>query len=344
MPISPISVLQDAFHRPLRDLRLSVTDRCNFRCIYCMPKHQFGSSHRFLARRELLTFEEMERLVRLFTGLGVRKIRLTGGEPLLRQNIPYLVNLLSAIQGVEDLSLTTNGALLTLDKARELKTAGLQRITISLDEIDDNIFKKINDVGCSSKRILEAIDNAEKAGFAPLKINMVVKHHVNDSGIVALAERFRGTPHVVRFIEYMDVGNTNRWCLDEVVSAADIIAKINAVYPLLPCGANYAGEVAKRWRYLDGQGEIGVISSVTQPFCSACTRARLSAEGKLYLCLFASTGYDIKKLLRDGTSDIDLTDKIRAIWGNRSDRYSLQRASLTADTQTQKIEMSYIGG
>ncbi len=343
----PTASLRDRFRRPLHDLRLSVTDRCNFRCTYCMPKQRFGADYRFMPRRELLSFEEIERLVRIFAGLGVCKIRLTGGEPLLRQNIAALIALLSAIDGVEDLSLTTNGSLLTLDHAHKLKAAGLQRMTVSLDAIDEHIFKKINDVGFSSEKVLSAIDNAEKAGLAPIKINMVVKRNVNDGDIVALAERFRGTPHIVRFIEYMDVGNTNRWHLDEVVAAADIVAAIDAVYPLAPIGANYTGEVARRWRYRDGQGEIGVISSVTQPFCSTCTRARLSADGKLYLCLFARSGHNLKQWLRDGTSDAELRRRISAIWGERNDRYSLQRAeSATAGTNSTapKIEMSYIGG
>ena len=335
--------LCDQFGRVIRDLRISVTDRCNFRCTYCMPKEQFGINHRFMPRRDLLSFEEIERLVRLFIVVGVRKIRLTGGEPLLRQNLEYLVSLLTRLSGVQDLSLTTNGSLLTAEKACSLHTAGLRRITVSLDSIDDIIFKKINAVDFSSQKILEAIAIAETANLSPVKINMVVKRGVNDQGIVAMAEQFRGTSHIVRFIEYMDVGNTNGWRMDDVVSAREIVDLIAARHPIEPINPNYKGEVAKRWRYLDGQGEFGVISSVTQPFCGDCTRARLSAEGKLYLCLFAGTGYDLKGLLRSGIDDTALLSQIRKIWSGRDDRYSMQRSENT-NASAQKIEMSYIGG
>ena len=334
--------LTDAFGRPLRDLRISVTDRCNFRCVYCMPKEIFGSNYRFLERTELLSFEEIERIARLCVARGVKKIRVTGGEPLVRREVERLVEMLAGLSGLEDLSLTTNGAVLTRRKAQVLKDAGLGRITISLDSLDDATFKAINDVNFPAQRVLQAIDNAAAAGFSPVKINMVVKRGLNEQSVLPMARYFRGTGHIVRFIEYMDVGTTNGWRLDDIVSANEIIETINAEYPIEPATPNYRGEVAKRWRYRDGTGEIGIIASVTQPFCGTCTRARLSADGSLYTCLFATKGHDIRRLLRGGASDEYVAQVIGSIWSRRSDRYSERRASETVALP--KIEMSYIGG
>jgi GTP 3',8-cyclase len=332
--------LVDRFERPIRDLRISVTDRCNFRCVYCMPKEVFGRDYPFLPRAELLTFEELERLARLFAGLGVEKIRITGGEPLVRRDVETLVAMLARIPGL-DLTLTTNGALLA-QKAQALRDAGLDRITVSLDSLDDATFRAMNDVDFPVARVLAGIDAALAAGLDPVKVNVVVKRGVNDDGVVAMAHAFRGTAVVVRFIEYMDVGHTNGWRLDDVVPAAEVVAAIDAEYPLEPVEPGYRGEVASRWRYRDGSGEIGVISSVTQPFCSDCTRARLSADGKLYTCLFAVRGHDLRALLRGGASDEQLTDALRGIWGARTDRYSELRSAETAGLE--KVEMSYIGG
>jgi GTP 3',8-cyclase len=332
--------LVDRLGRPIRDLRVSVTDRCNFRCVYCMPKEVFGRDYPFLPRTELLTFEELERLAHLFAGLGVEKIRITGGEPLVRRDVETLVAMLAHIQGL-DLTLTTNGALLA-QKAQALRNAGLDRITVSLDSLDDATFRSMNDVDFPVARVLAGIDAALAAGLDPVKVNVVVKRGVNDDGVVAMARAFRGTGVVVRFIEYMDVGHTNGWRLDDVVPAAEVVAAIDAEYPLEPVEPGYRGEVASRWRYRDGNGEIGVISSVTQPFCSDCTRARLSADGKLYTCLFAVRGHDLRALLRGGASDDELTAALRGIWGTRTDRYSELRSAETAGLE--KVEMSYIGG
>jgi cyclic pyranopterin phosphate synthase len=332
----------DRLRRPLRDLRISVTDRCNFRCVYCMPKEIFGRDFQFLPRAELLTFEEIARLVRVFTAFGVEKVRLTGGEPLVRRDLERLVGMLAEIDGIHDLALTTNGALLTAAKARALREAGLRRITVSLDSLDDAVFMSMNDVGVPVSRILAAIDHAAAAGLAPVKIDMVVKRGVNDAGILDMARHFRGTGHILRFIEYMDVGTTNGWRMEDVVPAAEIVARINAVWPLEPAEPNYYGEVAERWRYADGAGEIGVIASVTQPFCAACTRARLSAEGKLYTCLFAADGHDLRALLRGGASDDEIGAFLTSVWQRRADRYSEIRFSETRPHR--KIEMSYIGG
>ena len=332
--------LVDRLGRPIRDLRVSVTDRCNFRCVYCMPKEVFGRDYPFLPRAELLTFEELERLARLFAGLGVEKLRITGGEPLVRRDVETLVAMLARIQGL-DLTLTTNGALLA-QKAKALRDAGLDRITVSLDSLDDATFRSMNDVDFPVARVLAGIDAALAAGLDPVKVNVVVKRGVNDDGVVAMARAFRGTGVVVRFIEYMDVGHTNGWRLDDVVPAAEVVAAIDAEYPLEPVEPGYRGEVANRWRYRDGSGEIGVISSVTQPFCSDCTRARLSADGKLYTCLFAVHGHDLRALLRGGASDEELTDALRGIWSARTDRYSELRSAETAGLE--KVEMSYIGG
>jgi cyclic pyranopterin phosphate synthase len=335
-------LLLDALGRPLRDLRISVTDRCNFRCTYCMPKGVFNSKHRFLQRDKLLSFDEIERIARLFAGQGVKKIRLTGGEPLVRPGMESLIERIAALPGIEDISLTTNGSLLSLDKARALKEAGLIRINISLDALDDASFMAINDVDFPVSRVLAAIENAAAIGLAPIKINMVVKRGSNDHSILPMAHFFHGTGHILRFIEYMDVGASNGWRHDEVVPAAEVAAMINADLPIEPVDANYCGEVAKRWRYVDGGGEIGIIASVTQPFCRSCTRARLSAEGSLYTCLFASRGHDLRHLLREGASDEHLVQLIRSIWARRGDRYSELRSVRTVSLP--KVEMSYIGG
>ncbi len=334
----------DTMDRPLRDLRISLTDRCNFRCAYCMPKALFGANHAFMPRSELLTFEEITRVAGVFTGLGVRKLRLTGGEPLIRRDIEDLVAMLAGVDGVEDISLTTNASLLTLDKARALKAAGLNRITVSLDGIDDATFQAMNDVGFPVAKVLEGIANAERAGLAPIKINMVVQRGINDHDIVPMAEHFRGTPHIVRFIEYMDVGNSNGWRLDQVLPSREVVERVGAHWPIEPVARNYRGEVAERYRYTDGAGEIGMISSVTQPFCGDCSRARLSAEGKLFTCLFASAGHDIRDRLRAGASDESLTEYLQGIWSRRADRYSELRTHETKPVDTRKIEMSYIGG
>jgi GTP 3',8-cyclase len=331
---------RDRLGRALRDLRISVTDRCNFRCVYCMPKEVFGKDYQFLERKELLTFEEITRLARVFHGFGVEKIRLTGGEPLIRRNIEQLIGMLADIRGL-DLTLTTNGSLLKR-KAEALKAAGLQRITVSLDSLDDAAFRQMNDVDFPVAKVLEGVEAAAAAGLAPVKINMVVKRGVNEASVLPMARFFHGTGHILRFIEYMDVGHTNGWRLDDVVSAREIVGMINAEMPLEPVDPNYPGEVAERWRYRDGRGEIGVIASVTQAFCRDCTRARLSTEGKLYTCLFANQGHDLRALLRAGASDADLRDAVSAIWLNRADRYSEIRTSQTA--KLEKIEMSYIGG
>jgi cyclic pyranopterin phosphate synthase len=329
----------DTGARPVRDLRISVTDRCNFRCQYCMPKSVFGQGYRFMDRKELLSFEEIERVVRVFATLGVEKVRLTGGEPLLRRDLERLVARLATIDGV-DLTLTTNASLLDR-KAEALASAGLRRINVSLDSLDDATFRAMNDVDFPVARVLEGIEAATAAGL-PVKVNAVVKRGVNDTGIVEMAAHFRGTPHTLRFIEYMDVGATNGWRLDDVVPAGEIVERISAVFPLEPLEAAYRGEVARRWRYVDGGGEVGVIASVTQPFCGDCTRARLSAEGKLFTCLFAVRGTDLRALLRGGATDDELAAALGAVWATRADRYSELRSAATHDLR--RIEMSYIGG
>ena len=349
--------LADALGRPLRDLRISVTDRCNFRCVYCMPREVFGADHAFLDRKEVLSLEEIARLAALFVAEGVRKIRLTGGEPLVRRGLETLVEKLTAIPGIEDLSLTTNGSLLTPARARALREAGLGRVTVSLDALDDAVFQRINDVSFPVSGVLRAIDAAAEAGLAPVKVNMVVKRGGNEDQIVPMAERFRGTGHIVRYIEYMDVGNSNGWELADVVPAREIVARIDSRHPLDPIGANYPGEVARRWRYRDGAGEIGVIASVSQPFCGGCTRARLSAEGRLYTCLFATSGHDLRAVLRSGASDDELRSRLARVWGRRDDRYSELRTAATREpgaahpvtaspvaVEAPRIEMSYIGG
>ena len=335
-----MELVLDSLGRPLQTLRISVTDRCNFRCVYCMPKEVYGRGFKFLERAELLSFEEIERIARVFVSLGVRAVRLTGGEPLIRRDIEGLVARLAAIDGIEDLALTTNGSLLA-QKAQALADAGLKRVTVSLDSLDDASFRALNDVGFPVARVLGGIDAAAAAGL-PVKVNAVVKRGVNDGDVVELARQFRGTGHVVRFIEYMDVGHTNGWRLDDVVPAAEIVAAIDAEWPLEPIEPARPDEVARRWRYRDGAGELGVISSVTQPFCGGCARARLSAEGKLYTCLFAVKGHDVRAILRGGASDGELETALAGIWRLRADRYSEIRTAATATSP--RVEMSYIGG
>jgi len=334
-----VQPLLDRLNRPLETLRISITDRCNFRCVYCMPKEVYGRDYAFLERTALLSFEEIVRVARVFATLGVRRVRLTGGEPLVRRDVERLVAQLKEIDGLE-LALTTNGALLP-QKAQALADAGLDRVTVSLDSVDDAQFRALNDVDFPVRRVLDGIDAAAAAGL-PVKVNAVVKRGANDDGIVALAERFRSTGHVLRFIEYMDVGVTNGWRLDDVVSAREVVETISARWPLEPVDAARPDETARRWRYADGAGEIGVIASVTEPFCGACSRARLSAEGRLYTCLFAARGIDLRGPLRLGASDEELSELLRGVWGRRTDRYSELRTNDTAALP--KVEMSYIGG
>ena len=334
-------MLSDTRERALKDLRISVTDRCNFRCRYCMPKEIFSREYEFLARELLLSFEEIARLARVSTGLGVEKVRITGGEPLLRKDLEHLISLLAQVDGLHEVTLTTNGVLLAR-KAAVLAEAGLGRVTVSLDSLDDEVFMKMNDVGFPVQTVLDGIEAAAAAGLAPVKINMVVKRGVNDGSVLQMAEYFRGSGHIVRFIEYMDVGNTNGWRLDDVVPAVEILNQIGDRYPLEPMEAGYPGEVARRWRYQDGGGEIGVITSVTQPFCSTCTRARISADGQLYTCLFAAWGRDIRGLLRSGASDDEVAAVLSDVWNRRDDNYSERRSSATGGLD--KVEMSYIGG
>jgi len=329
----------DTRGRPLRDLRISVTDRCNFRCVYCMPREVFDSSYKFLPHQALLSFEEIARLARVFVGLGVEKIRLTGGEPLVRRDLPRLIGMLSEL--AVEITLTTNGSLLA-KHARALADAGLDRVTVSLDSLDDATFRAMNDADFPVAKVLEGIEAAAAAGLGPVKVNMVVKGGTNDHDLVRMAERFRGTGHIVRFIEFMDVGSTNGWRMDDVVPSAEVVRRISERWPLEPADPNYAGEVAERWRYRDGAGEIGVISSVTQAFCSTCNRLRLSTEGSLFTCLFAQAGHDLKSLLRGGASDEALRNEIAAVWQARADRYSEIRTAETA--RQRKVEMSYIGG
>jgi cyclic pyranopterin phosphate synthase len=331
----------DTLGRRLHDLRISVTDRCNFRCVYCMPREAFGRDHLFLPRSELLTFEEIERSARAFAALGVEKLRLTGGEPLLRRDLEVLVAKLAGVPGIRDLALTTNGTVLA-QKARALKDAGLTRVTVSLDALDDATFRAMNDVDFPVARVLEAIEAAADAGLAPVKVNMVVRRGINEQEVLPLARWCRERGHVLRVVEYMDVGHTNGWRLDDVVPADEVRAAIDRELPLEPVPPQYLGEVATRWQYRDGSGEIGLISSVTQPFCGDCTRARLSADGKLYTCLFAVRGHDVRGLLRSGVSDEELREAIAAVWHARDDRYSELRSEETVDLP--KVEMSYIGG
>jgi cyclic pyranopterin phosphate synthase len=330
----------DTLSRPLRDLRISVTDRCNFRCTYCMPKEIFTRDFEFLGRDQLLTFEEIERLVRLAKQLGVHKVRITGGEPLLRRDLEHLIASLKALGGLE-LTMTTNGALLAR-KAQALKDAGLDRISVSLDSLDDTVFRAMNDVDFPVAKVLEGMNVAHEVGLGPVKVNAVIQRGVNEHTVVEMARYFRDTGHIIRFIEYMDVGHTNGWRLDDVVPAAEVVAMIHGEMPLEPIEPNYRGEVARRYRYRDGHGEIGVIASVTQPFCGDCTRARVSADGALYTCLFATKGFDLRALLRSRATDEEIVETLAGIWGVRDDRYSEIRSSETVDLP--KVEMSYIGG
>ncbi|MBC7622637.1 MAG: GTP 3',8-cyclase MoaA [Aeromicrobium sp.] len=326
--------------RQLRDLRISVTDRCNFRCTYCMPKEVFDSNYTYLPHSEVLTFEEITRVARIAAGLGVKKIRLTGGEPLMRRGVEDLVAMLADIGGI-DLTLTTNGSALK-SKAAQLKAAGLNRLTVSLDSLDDRTFRAMNDVDFPVAKVLEAIDTANAEGFDEVKINMVVKRGVNDHQIVDMARYFKGSKNIVRFIEFMDVGSTNGWCMDDVIASREVVARINDIFPCEPANPNHVGEVAKRWRYADGGGEFGVISSVTEAFCRTCTRARLSTDGAIYTCLFADRGYDLKSLLRGGANDEAIANAFGGIWHQRRDNYSEIRTAETA--KARKVEMSYIGG
>jgi cyclic pyranopterin phosphate synthase len=347
---APNGFLADALARPLRDLRISVTDRCNFRCVYCMPKDVFDKDYAFLPQSALLSFEELTRVARLFVAHGVEKIRLTGGEPLLRRHIERLIAMLRELKTPDgrdlDLTLTTNGSLLAR-KAQALKDAGLNRVTVSLDSLDEAVFQRMNDVDFPVADVLRGIEAAQAAGLGPVKVNMVVKGGVNDGEILPMARHFKGTPTILRFIEYMDVGDSNGWKMDEVIPSAEVLRRIGAELPLEEIEPNYTGETAERWRYRDGGGEIGVISSVTQAFCSDCSRARLSTEGKLYTCLFATGGHDLRALLREGRGDEEISSVIAGIWRSRADRYSELRAAGNAEPAQatgKKVEMSYIGG
>jgi cyclic pyranopterin phosphate synthase len=348
-PIPATGLLADRLGRPLRDLRISVTDRCNFRCSYCMPKEVFGKDYHYLPHAELLTFEEITRVARQFVAHGVHKIRLTGGEPLLRKNVEVLVEELAALRTPDgealDLTLTTNGSLLAR-KARALREAGLRRVTVSLDGLDDAVFRRMNDVDFPVAEVLKGIEAAKEAGLGPIKVNMVVKRGTNEHEMLPMARHFRGTGTVLRFIEYMDVGATNGWRMDEVLPSAEVIRRIHEAMPLVPLEASETGETAQRWAYADGSGEIGVISSVTQAFCGDCNRARLSTDGRLYLCLFATEGHDLKTLVRSGASDEELASAIAHIWQGRSDRYSQLRGSQPPESgpAARRVEMSYIGG
>jgi cyclic pyranopterin phosphate synthase len=334
-------VLFDTRQRPLRDLRISVTDRCNFRCTYCMPREVFGPGYQFLNRTEILSYEEIARLARIFVAHGVEKLRITGGEPLVRRDLHTLIAQLREIPGLKDLTLTTNGSLLRA-QAQKLKDAGLERITVSLDSLDEGVFQAMNDAGVPVSAVLDGIEAAKEAGLAPIKVNAVVKRGTNDHTIVDLARHFKGTGVIVRFIEFMDVGATNGWTLDNVVTGQEIVDRIGAELPIEPAEANYRGEVAQRWRYRDGSGEIGVITSISQPFCGDCTRARLSPEGELYTCLFGVRGHDFRSLLRSGKSDEEIAQFLASVWRVRDDRYSEIRTSETA--LLPKVEMSHIGG
>lgn len=335
-------MLKDTFNRPLRDLRISVTDRCNFRCTYCMPAEIFGEGYKFLPREQLLTFEEIERLVRIIVRLGAVKLRLTGGEPLVRQDIEQLVAMLAKVEGVEDMALTTNAFFLP-QKAQLLRDAGLQRVTVSLDSLDDAVFQRMNGSRSSVQKVLEGIAAADAVGLGPVKINTVVQRGVNDHTLVDLARYCKDHGYIVRFIEYMDVGTMNGWRMDDVVPADEIVARIDAELPLEPIGKNYHGEVARRYRFRDGGGEIGLITSVTKPFCGSCTRMRLSPEGQIFTCLFAAQGTDLREPLRSGASDDDIEQIIRHTWGARIDRYSEERSELT-EPRDKKVEMYHIGG
>lgn len=334
--------LMDTLGRALVDLRISVTDRCNFRCRYCMPREAFGPDFAFLPHEDLLTFEEISRIASVFAKAGVKKLRITGGEPLLRRDLEQLIAMLGETTGIEDIALTTNGSLLTAKRARELKEAGLHRVTVSLDSLRDEVFMAMNDVRFPVQKVLDAITAAEEAGLAPVKINMVVKRGVNEQDIMEMAEHFRGTGHIVRFIEYMDVGNSNGWRMDDVVPASEILEQIHAKWPIHAISPRRPGEVATRYVYDDGAGEIGIIASVTRAFCGSCTRARLSPEGQLFTCLFSGHGHDFRERLRRGDTDEQLFDFLASIWGVRRDRYSELRTEATH--RRKKVEMSHIGG
>ncbi len=334
--------ITDGLNRPIHDLRISVTDRCNFRCVYCMPKEVFGKGYQFLSRSELLSFEEIVRIVKAFAKLGVRKIRLTGGEPLVRSELEKLVEQIAAIEKIEDISLTTNAVLLTEKRAASLRDAGLGRVNISLDALDDETFMAVNDVGVPVQKVLDGISTAAAAGFDSVKVNMVVKRGLNEHSILPMAEYFHATGQILRFIEFMDVGNTNSWKNSEVVTAAEIANLIHEQMPIEKIPPNYRGEVANRWRYLDGGGEIGIIASVSEPFCGDCSRARLSAVGKIYTCLFAADGHDLMSLIRHGISDDELAERLTTLWSRRRDRYSETRT--IESVLRPKVEMSHIGG
>ncbi len=335
----------DTLDRPIRDLRVSVTDRCNFRCIYCMPREIFGPGYKFVPRNDLLKLEEIARITRLFAGHGVRKVRITGGEPMIRRNLERLIEMLRDIDGITDISMTTNASMLTLKRAQSLRAAGLSRINISLDAIDEQTFQRINDVDFPVAKVLEGIDNAHVAGFDAVKVNAVIRRGYNEHSILPLAQHFHGTGSVLRFIEFMDVGTTNKWNLEEVIPAAELVEIIDKEMPIESLQPNYSGEVAKRWRYSDGGGEVGFITSVTQSFCGDCSRARLSAVGKVYTCLFAATGQDLRGMLRAGASDEELSRLIGRIWSQREDRYSELRGQIPVTAETPpRVEMSHIGG
>jgi GTP 3',8-cyclase len=341
-----VSATIDLLGRPIHDLRISVTDRCNFRCTYCMPREVYGRDYTFLPRAELLTFEEITRLARLFIDQGVRKLRLTGGEPLLRRDLPLLVSMLAELPGLDDLTLTTNGSLLAR-QAQELANAGLSRISVSLDSLDDDVFGRLNDAAFPVSAVLDGITAAEEAGLRPIKVNMVVRRGVNEGSVLPMARHFHERGHILRLIEYMDVGHTNGWRMGDVVPAAELLAMIDAEMPLVAVPPQYPGEVASRWSYLDGSGEVGVIASVTQPFCADCTRARLTADGQLYTCLFATTGHDLRGPLRAGADDWELRAAIGRVWRSRDDRYSELRSLATAElggVEPTRVEMSRIGG
>jgi len=348
---APTGSVRDKLARPLHDLRISITDRCNFRCVYCMPKEVFDKDYQYLPHNSLLTFEEITRIARLFIEHGVEKIRLTGGEPLLRKNVEKLIEMLAGLRTVSgkplDLTLTTNASLLAR-KAQSLKDAGLQRVTVSLDALSDEIFKRMNDVDFAVEEVLHGIDVAHSVGLGPIKVNMVVKRGMNEQEILPMARHFKDTPHILRFIEFMDVGASNGWNMQDVIPSAEIVRRIGAEMPLEPVDPNYTGETAARWRYVDGGGEVGMISSVTQAFCKDCTRARLSTEGKLYTCLFATRGHDLRALLREGRSDAEISGAVAQLWQARSDRYSELRTintdGLSRTAGERKVEMSYIGG
>ncbi len=335
----------DTLDRPIRDLRVSVTDRCNFRCIYCMPREIFGPGYQFVPRNDLLKLEEIARITRLFAGHGVRKVRITGGEPMIRRNLERLIEMLRDIDGITDISMTTNASMLTLKRAQSLRAAGLSRINISLDAIDEQTFQRINDADFPVAKVLEGIDNAHAAGFDAVKVNAVIRRGYNEHSILPLAQHFHGTGTVLRFIEFMDVGTTNKWNLEEVIPAAELVEIIDKEMPIESLQPNYSGEVAKRWRYSDGGGEVGFITSVTQSFCGDCSRARLSAVGKVYTCLFAATGQDLRGMLRAGASDEELSRLIGRIWSQREDRYSELRGQIPVTAETPpRVEMSHIGG